>query len=64
VTTASVLATSPLATNPLAAGALIVVAIGGIALVGTARFLVRRSAAQAREGEPTPPPDDLEPGES
>ncbi|GAA1492030.1 hypothetical protein [Curtobacterium herbarum] len=53
-----------LATNPLAMGAIIVVAVVGITFAGTARFLVRRSAAQARADEPTPPPDDLEPGRS
>jgi hypothetical protein len=53
-----------LATNPLAMGAIVVVAVVGITLVGTARFLVRRAGEQAREDEPTPPPDDLEPGSS
>jgi hypothetical protein len=53
-----------LATNPLAMGALIVVTVMGITLVWTARILGRRAAEQARESEPTPPPDDLEPGSS
>lgn len=53
-----------LATNPLATGVIVVVAVVGITLAWTARFLVRRGAAQARADEPTPPPDDLEPGRS
>ncbi|PZE55289.1 hypothetical protein DEJ33_08595 [Curtobacterium sp. MCPF17_047] len=53
-----------LATSPLAMGTIIVVAVVGLTLVGTARFLGRRAAVQARESEPTTPPDDLEPGSS
>ncbi|PYY36867.1 hypothetical protein DEJ16_01935 [Curtobacterium sp. MCJR17_055] len=60
----NVVAAVVLATNPFATAALVVVSVMGIALVGTARFLGRRAAEQAREGEPTPPPDDLEPGSS
>ncbi|WIB11984.1 hypothetical protein [Curtobacterium sp. MCPF17_052] len=45
-------------------GTIIVVAVVGLTLVGTARFLGRRAAVQARESEPTTPPDDLEPGSS
>ncbi|PYY35523.1 hypothetical protein [Curtobacterium sp. MCBD17_030] len=53
-----------LASNPLAMGAVIVVAVVGLTLAWTARLLGRRAAEQARASEPTPPPDDLEPGSS
>ncbi|WIB27196.1 hypothetical protein [Curtobacterium sp. MCSS17_015] len=53
-----------LATNPFAMGALVVVSVMGITLVWTARVLGHRVAEQARESQPAPPPDDLEPGSS